>query len=114
MIDTSTETVTRISDDLMMTARVGSVNMRQAQLMEDAHILIEALHDRAETAEANSQKALEHLKFCLMRLDELVLESGRSIEYGEEDSFRRGEWFESRELMAIEEARTVLAEMKEN
>ena len=72
------------------------------------------LEDAKDTAEAKLQKALEHLKFCLMRLDELVLESGRSIEYGEEDPFRMGEWFEPLELMAIEEARTVLVDMKDN
>lgn len=70
--------------------------------------------DAKDEAEAKLQKTLEHLKFCLMRLDELVLESGRSIEYGEEDPFRMGEWFEPLELMAIEEARTVLADIKEN
>ena len=50
-IDTSTETVTKISDDLMMTARVGTDNVRHAQLMDDASNVINALQARAETAE---------------------------------------------------------------
>ena len=58
-IDTSTETVTKISDDLMMTARVGTDNVRHAQLMDDASNVINALQARAETAEAKLAKAVE-------------------------------------------------------
>jgi hypothetical protein len=58
-IDTSTETVTKISDDLMMTARVGTDNVRHAQLMDDASNVINALQARAEDAEAKLAKAVE-------------------------------------------------------
>ena len=61
-IDTSTETVTKISDDLMMTARVGTDNVRHAQLMDDASNVINALQARAETAEAKLAKAVEALR----------------------------------------------------
>ena len=45
---------------------------------------------------------------CINLLDGLVAESGRSIEWGEEDPFRMGEWFETEELEQIEEARAAL------
>ena len=61
-IDTSTETVTKISDDLMMTARVGTDNVRHAQLMDDASNVINALQARAETAEAKLTKAVKALR----------------------------------------------------
>jgi len=61
-IDTSTETVTKISDDLMMTARVGTDNVRHAQLMDDASNVINALQARAETAEAKLAKAVKALR----------------------------------------------------
>lgn len=62
-IDTSIETVTKISDDLMMTARVGTDNVRHAQLMDDASNVINALQARAEDAEAKLTKAVAALKF---------------------------------------------------
>jgi hypothetical protein len=61
-INTSTETVTKISDDLMMTARVGTDNVRHAQLMDDASNVINALQARAETAEAKLTKAVKALR----------------------------------------------------
>jgi hypothetical protein len=61
-INTSTETVTKISDDLMMTARVGTDNVRHAQLMDDASNVINALQARAETAEAKLAKAVDALR----------------------------------------------------
>ncbi len=41
-------------------------------------------------------------------LDDLVVESGRGIEYGEEDPFRMGEWFEADDMEVIELARATL------
>jgi hypothetical protein len=64
-IDTSTETVTKISDDLMMTARVGTDNVRHAQLMDDASNVINALQARAETAEAKLAKAVNVIKHLI-------------------------------------------------
>jgi polyhydroxyalkanoate synthesis regulator phasin len=68
-IDTSTETVTKISDDLMMTARVGTDNVRHAQLMDDASNVINTLQARAETAEAKLAKAMEALREIITRWD---------------------------------------------
>jgi hypothetical protein len=62
-IDTSTETVTKISDDLMMTARVGTDNVRHAQLMDDASNVINALQARIEGVEAKLAKAVEALRW---------------------------------------------------
>jgi hypothetical protein len=41
-------------------------------------------------------------------VDGLTAESGRLIEYDEEDAFRRGEWFDSTEIFNIENARAAL------
>ncbi len=61
-IDTSTETVTKISDDLMMTARVGTDNVRHAQLMDDASNVINALQARIEGVKAKLAKAVKALR----------------------------------------------------
>jgi hypothetical protein len=49
------------------------------------------------------------LRTCINMLDDLVAESGRGIEYGEEDAFRMGEWFDDHDLMNVEAARAALA-----
>jgi C4-dicarboxylate-specific signal transduction histidine kinase len=64
-IDTSTETVTKISDDLMMTARVGTDNVRHAQLMDDASNVINALQARIEGVEAKLAKAVDVIKHII-------------------------------------------------
>lgn len=46
---------------------------------------------------------------CLAMLDALVAESGKSVEYGEEDAFRRGEWFEAEDVAAIAATRAALS-----
>ncbi len=61
-INTSTETVTKISDDLMMTARVGTDNVRHAQLMDDASDVINALQARIEGVKAKLAKAVKALR----------------------------------------------------
>jgi hypothetical protein len=48
------------------------------------------------------------LRKCIPMIDELVKESGRCVEYGEEDSFRRGEWFEPDQIQAFTEAKATL------
>jgi hypothetical protein len=50
---------------------------------------------------------VEALRNCVGLLDGLVAESARSIEWGEEDPFRMGEWFEADDLAQIERARTL-------
>ena len=49
------------------------------------------------------------LRACVNMLDDLVVESGRGIEYGEEDPFRMGEWFDDHDLGNIDTARAILA-----
>jgi archaellum component FlaC len=61
-IDTSTEAVAKISDDLMMTARVGTDNVRHAQLMDDASNVLNALQARIEGVKAKLAKAVEALR----------------------------------------------------
>ncbi len=51
---------------------------------------------------------VEALRHCVGLLDGLVAESGRSIEWGEEDPFRMGEWFEADDLAKIKRARAAL------
>ena len=64
------------------------------------------------TAELNAEneRLREALKPCVSMLDALVNESGKSVEWGEEDSFRMGEWFEDGDLSNIEAARAALAQ----
>ena len=45
---------------------------------------------------------------CIYMLDSLKAESGRQVEYGEEDAFRIGEWFDGEDFAAIERARAAL------
>jgi len=68
---------------------------------------IELHEDREEAADriAELEAALRN---CVEMLDQLVDESGRSIEWDEEDPFRRGEWFWPEDLAKIEIARAAL------
>jgi hypothetical protein len=52
---------------------------------------------------------VEALRKCVAMLDALVKESGRGVDWGEEDPFRMGEWFEDQDLANIEAARAALA-----
>ena len=58
--------------------------------------------------ENENERMRAALRNCLSLLDALIAESKRSIEWGAEDPFRMGEWFESKELEQIEEARAAL------
>ena len=71
-----------------------------------------AAADRIEELEAKLTKAVDAFSPCVDMLDALVAESGRYVEYGEEDAFRMGEWFEPEELQSIEHARAALAELE--
>ena len=62
--------------------------------------------------EAKLAKAVECFAPCITLLDGLVEESKRIIEWGEEDTFRMGEWFERGDLERIEKARKLIAELK--
>lgn len=69
---------------------------------------VAALADHAEALEAENAKMREALAPCVKLLLGLVAESGRSVGWGEEDSFRMGEWFEAEDLAAIKAARAAL------
>ena len=62
--------------------------------------------------EARLVKAEELLTACVKMLDDLAKESGRMVEYGEEDPFRMGEWFSSHEKKIIKKARDFIAAKK--
>ena len=52
---------------------------------------------------------LAALAKCVAMLVALKAESGRSVEWGEEDAFRMGEWFEVDDLRAVDAARAAIA-----
>jgi hypothetical protein len=74
-----------------------SANGNQKQIEANARLI------------AAAPDMLNALKATLHMLDALVTESGRSVEWGEEDAFRMGEWFEAAELAEIEAARVAIA-----
>jgi hypothetical protein len=45
-------------------------------------------------------------------LDALKAESGRDVEWGEEDAFRMGEWFEQDEIAAMDASRAAIAKAR--
>ncbi len=59
-------------------------------------------------AEAEIARLRAMLGSALDMLDELVAESGRGYDWGEEDAFRMGEWFDDSDLSFLAEARAVL------
>lgn len=63
---------------------------------------------RAEQLAATNERLEAALHNCVGMLDQLVAESGRDIEWGAEDPFRMGEWFEPDDLKQLEQARAAL------
>lgn len=70
--------------------------------------LVVWLLERDAALRAENERLRAALRNCIGLLDGLVAESGRSIEWGEEDPFRMGEWFEVEDLEQIKEARAAL------
>jgi hypothetical protein len=104
-IDTSIETVTKISDDLMMTARVGTDNVRHAQLMDDASNVINALQARAETAEEIGRAFEEdagQLRAKLAKAIDVIKDIINIAPEGDDD-----EWH-----IALDDVSTMLAELE--
>ena len=64
---------------------------------------------RINELEAENAGLRKMLGNTVAMLDALVTESGRGVEYGEEDSFRMGEWFEAEDIAQIEAARAALS-----
>ena len=58
---------------------------------------------------ARAERLEAALHNCVGMLDQLVAESGRDIEWGAEDPFRMGEWFEPEDLAQIKQARAALS-----
>jgi hypothetical protein len=61
---------------------------------------------------AAAPELLEALEKALEMLEELKIESGRGIDWGEEDAFRMGEWFERDEIAAMKIAGAAIAKAK--
>lgn len=57
------------------------------------------------------QKLLDGVDGCLNLLDGLVAESGRGVEWGEEDAFRMGEWFEDHDIALIAATRAAARQL---
>ena len=66
---------------------------------------IEAERDALRAKVARLEGALHN---CVGMLDCLVAESGRSIEWDQEDPFRMGEWFEPDDIKQLAQARAAL------
>lgn len=62
--------------------------------------------------EEKLHKLLSAFEPIIEILHKTIDESGRSIEYGEEDPFRMGEWFEDSDIIAITDATNILKELK--
>lgn len=78
------------------------VNARRIARVPDLEAAYLASVSRIERLEAA-------LSDCVTMLEALRDESGRGVEYDEEDAFRMGEWFAPDELVAIADARAALA-----
>ena len=91
----------------------------ESDVAADAHLMAEA---RAGAQEAQTQYDLLAARLAEVTaqrdalvplapmIEALVEESGKEVEWGHEDSFRRGEWFEESELAQIAAARATLTE----
>ena len=64
--------------------------------------------DKLRAVEAERDALRGHLTKAVKMLGALVAESGREVEWGHEDAFRMGEWFEKDDLAAIAAARAAL------
>jgi hypothetical protein len=65
---------------------------------------------RAQVAERDAD--IEALVPLVPMMEDLAEESGKSYDFGEEDPFRRGEWFAQSELAQIAAARAALARVE--
>ena len=112
-----------MSDDLVKRLRDPSVFVVSKKEAADRIEELEAERDKAwKTCLAATTRGMEleaklinagsALEMCMDMLEALQEESGRSIEYGEEDAFRMGEWFEAYEFKCLALARATLAELK--
>lgn len=89
----------------------GATNAEVEAMLSGEISFINWIADKVEARHAatpaHSDKIAEAARKCVALLDGLVAESGRGIDYGEEDAFRMGEWFEDADLAAIEELRAL-------
>ena len=92
------------------------LDLRKEAGIQITGLIAEALRDEssrniaalaAKDAEISTLKA--KMEPLVGLLTGLVAESSRYVGYGEEDTFRMGEWFEAHDLAAIEAARAALS-----
>jgi len=74
----------------------------------DLHAAVVELLAWKAAALAREAALRDALRPCVELLDGLVHESGRALEWGHEDPFRMGEWFDESDIATIETARAAL------
>ena len=85
---------------------IASTHSSQRAVDRDAQILEQDANARLIAA---APELLDALRKCVNLLEETERESGRLVEYGEEDPFRMGEWFECDDNALFEAARAAIA-----
>ena len=75
--------------------------------MMDCETLLQ-MADAFEAQAAEITRLRDALAPCVNLLNGLVAESGREVSWGEEDSFRMGEWFEKHDIDMLASARAAL------
>lgn len=83
-------------------------NARFIAALPDLAQQLHAALVREQERDAEVAKLREALEPCVTMLEALAKEEGREVMWGEEDAFRRGEWFEQSELDHIVSARAAL------
>lgn len=86
---------------------IAAWNRRATPSALDADALAKLIREAEARGMERAAKAKDALSDCLFMLAQLQAESGRELEDGEEDPFRRGEWFQADDLMTINNAKAV-------
>lgn len=104
----STESVELLALDCDTAQRNFDKESEEAHLHYDCAAILRDLAAERDALRARLDEAEALGRTMLDLLDGLVKESGRGIDYGEEDPFRMGEWFEDSDFDEIERARAFL------
>jgi len=107
---TDEELIARLRDEHVAASRTEAADRIEALVKEMAvsNEIGRAFEEDAGQQRVRAERLEAALHNCVGMLDQLVAESGRDIEWGAEDPFRMGEWFEPEDLAQIEQARTAL------